>query len=188
MISTELKDKLEASGLELHSFNSEMLQEFPFSTEDRDILKNCGLPKNAAPDYIHFRKPEGDQLQTLAEDNLKFKEVKAAEAIIVLAKDSMGNQFWLNTGANHQLTFDDHDYGVKRYINASLTQFLQCIALYNGFLKQLASPNSRFLFTVNEINEKKQALLVQLTTIDATATNNPENYWLKVGFDGVALN
>jgi hypothetical protein len=187
----QLKTGLETIGIATTILEKAALEKTSLSAQDIELLSNCGLPKQSAPDLIHFvqsaNPKDGNGLKSLAQTIEKYSNNVTAQACYIIAKDSMGNLFWINTSANHQLTFDDHDYGMKRFVNESLSQFLSCIYLYNKFLKTFGNVSDRFLFQTKEKAKQKDfdQLKNEIISIDPKAITSPDNYWMQIGFDGI---
>ncbi len=187
----QIKTSLENLGLNPIPLAKGELEKTSLGTEDIELLSACGLPKQSLPDLIHFVQSAdakaGNGLKTLAQTIEKYNSNATAQACYIFAKDSMGNLFWINTAAKHQLTFDDHDYGMKRFVNNSLSQFLACICLYNSFLKTFGKNGDRFIFQTK--GKAKQSdfeqLKKEMENIDEKAMSSTDNYWMQIGFDGV---
>lgn len=156
----------------------------PLRESDIAEIKLNGLPKTCPPNSLRFKVPAsmgGTGFSRLSDEWPKFKESPAAQACIVIATDSNGNCLFINTTeqGNHQVSFYDHDYGVVRFVSAGLSQFLSCLKLYLGFLKQYPE-NGQTPAT----QEDYQALADRLVEIEPLARVNTDTFWQEMVFLG----
>ena len=169
-------------------------QASPLSEADLALLSQCGLPKLTRPAYIHYAQgPQpgnGKLFQTLDDLFPKYKGNLAAQAVLIFAKDGSGNLFWINTLGHNQITFEDHDAGLRRYVNGSLRQFMESVLAYERFFQEKELQPYRFLFEGLAAGkcdlDSISSLMAELSAIDQGAFSSPDNYWPSIAWDGIA--
>ncbi len=183
MDTTELKQLLEQAGFQLQPILEESLQDLPFSEDDMAIMTEVGFPVAAAPGPILFAQgvhpEEGAVLRRLSDEFAQFSTISMAKMIWVFARDGAGNVFWIHTMSGHQITMKDEAHNTNRYVNDSLSSFMQSLLVFRQFQLKYADAETQDAKAIMAAAgvDAVATLKAALETIDAEAFSDEDNFW-----------
>jgi hypothetical protein len=155
-------------------FSKRCAERLAIAQEDKKILVQVGLPKEAAP-WLTFQVPESGGVPTVAEEWDLPKEFRSFRLI---GSDGSGNPIALDQDGHGEVVYLDHENRFARVLmNTSIRQLLESLLAYRKFVKDSLAEVGESAFLNGQTSVvARMELRQELIRIDAAGMNRG-NFW-----------